>query len=298
MSTSHQEQHTGGHPTFKQYALVASVLFVVTIIEFLLIWEKVGIDDDLGASKVPLLIIMSVFKFAIVIMFYMHLKFDAPLFSGLFLAGLGLSLAVGVALVGLFFGFEGKPRDYADANAIPYVEEEAHEEEAHESGSPADSSDSDSGDSTAAADTHSAGSESGTVADAGAPPADAPVEIAAAVDLAISADAAMLAFDVDRLDAKAGAEIKLTFTNPAPFDHNWVLIQEGTKDAVAAEGIAAGPDNNYVPPGDPRVLANSILLKGGDSETLSFTLEAGAYVFACTFPGHSGLMFGDLVVAP
>ena len=89
MSTSHEEQQTGHHPTFKQYVLVAIILFVITMVEFLLIWDRVGISDDLGASKVPLLVILSAIKFGIVIMFYMHLKFDARLLSGMFLAGWG-----------------------------------------------------------------------------------------------------------------------------------------------------------------------------------------------------------------
>lgn len=124
MTTSHEGQHDTRHPTFKQYVLVAVILFTVTIVEFLLIWDKVGISDDLGASKIPLLVVLSAFKFAVVIMFYMHLKYDAKLFSGLFIAGLALAFIVGVALLGLFFSYEGKPRQFAQANAIPYVHEE------------------------------------------------------------------------------------------------------------------------------------------------------------------------------
>lgn len=126
MSTSHEDQQGSHHPTFKQYVLVATILFVITIVEFLLIYEKVGIDDDLGESKIPLLIILSAFKFAIVIMFYMHLKFDARLFSAIFIAGLALAFVVGIALIGLFVGFGGEPREFAEARAVPYVH---HEEE-------------------------------------------------------------------------------------------------------------------------------------------------------------------------
>ena len=84
MTTNHEGQQDTRHPTFKQYALVAIILFTVTIVEFLLIWGRVGITDDLGASKIPLLVGLSAFKFAIVIMFYMHLKYDAKLFSTVF----------------------------------------------------------------------------------------------------------------------------------------------------------------------------------------------------------------------
>jgi len=134
MSTNHEEQHTGRHPTFKQYVLVAIILFAITMVEFLLIWGRVGISDDLGASKVPLLVGLSAIKFGIVIMFYMHLKFDARLLSGVFLGGLALAFLVGIALLGLFFAYDGTPREFAEANAQPYVE---HEEEAGESSEPA-----------------------------------------------------------------------------------------------------------------------------------------------------------------
>lgn len=123
MATSHEGQHEARHPTFKQYVLVAVILFTVTIVEFLLIWDRVGISDDLGATKIPLLVVLSAFKFAIVIMYYMHLKFEARLLSGVFLAGLALAFVVGIALLGIFFAYDGDPRSYAQANAIPYAHE-------------------------------------------------------------------------------------------------------------------------------------------------------------------------------
>ena len=123
MTTSHEGQHEARHPTFKQYVVVAVILFTVTIVEFLLIWDRVGISDDLGVTKIPLLVVLSAFKFAVVIMYYMHLKFEARLFSGVFLAGLALAFLVGIALLGIFFAYDGSPRSYAQANAIPYAHE-------------------------------------------------------------------------------------------------------------------------------------------------------------------------------
>ena len=120
MTSSHQEGQQGHHPTFKQYVLVATILFVVTIVEFLLIWPRAGISDSLGVSKLPILAILSAFKFAIVIMFYMHLKFDNRLLTWVFLAGLFLAFGVGLSLLGLFFALGGQPRAYALERAIPY----------------------------------------------------------------------------------------------------------------------------------------------------------------------------------
>ncbi len=131
MTNNHEDQHDSRHPSFMQYVVIAIILFAVTIVEFLLIWDKVGVADDLGASKIPILVILSAFKFAVVIMFYMHLKFDAKLFSLMFVSGLVLAFIIGIAVIGTFFGFEGEPRDYALANAVPYVhgEEGAGEHE-------------------------------------------------------------------------------------------------------------------------------------------------------------------------
>ena len=126
MAGSHQEQDSH-HPTFRQYVVIAVILFAITIIEFLLIYPEAQIVYYLGASKIPLLIGLSALKFAIVIMFYMHLKFDNRLFGGIFLSGLGLGFAVVVAVLVLFFALQGNPRAYAEARAVPY--EEHHEEE-------------------------------------------------------------------------------------------------------------------------------------------------------------------------
>ena len=122
MSSSPQEGQRGHHPTFKQYVLVATILFVITIVEFLLIWPRAGIVESLGYSKIPILAILSAVKFAIVIAFYMHLKFDNRLLTWVFLAGLFLAFGVGLSLLGLFFALGGQPRAYALERAIPYDE--------------------------------------------------------------------------------------------------------------------------------------------------------------------------------
>jgi azurin len=66
------------------------------------------------------------------------------------------------------------------------------------------------------------------------------------------------------------------------------------------DGQAAGPDNNYLKPGDTRVLAATKLIGGGEETTISFDpsmLEAGGdYTFFCSFPAHYVLMNGKLIV--
>ena len=121
MSSSHQEGQHGHHPTFRQYVLIATILFAITIVEFLLIWDRAKVVEYLGASKIPLLIFLSAIKFAIVIAYYMHLKFDHRLFTQVFLAGLFLSFGVAIAVLGLFTSLGGEPRAYALERAVPYA---------------------------------------------------------------------------------------------------------------------------------------------------------------------------------
>ncbi len=253
------EHTTGHHPTFKQYVLIATILFVITIVEFLLIWDRAGISDDLGASKIPLLIGLSVIKFYIVIMFYMHLKFDSKLFTAVFIAGLALAFMVGLALLGLFTAMKGDQRSYAETFAVPYEE---HVEEEFKTKNE-----------------------------------DTPV-VAPPLRLPVSVVGETLAFDISSIIVDSGAEVTITLTNPsANNQHNLVIVQGGTNDDVAADGTTAGPANDWVPPGDSRVIANTRLLDPGTTGEVTFTAPApGTYQFVCTFPGHNFTMFGDFVV--
>lgn len=84
--------------------------------------------------------------------------------------------------------------------------------------------------------------------------------------------------------------------------HNWVLSKTDDSKAVASDGLAAGVDNQYVKPGDARVIAFTKLIGGGETASVSFPvskLTAGtAYTFFCSFPGHIAIMQGSLTLAP
>jgi cytochrome c oxidase subunit 4 len=99
-----QDQHSGpaeaAHPTPLTYLVVALTLSVITAVE-------VGVFyiTELGHGIIPILTVLSVTKFALVAMFYMHLKYEHKLFSTLFFAGIALSVAVVFALITLFSSF-------------------------------------------------------------------------------------------------------------------------------------------------------------------------------------------------
>lgn len=81
--------------------------------------------------------------------------------------------------------------------------------------------------------------------------------------------------------------------------HNWVLTTKANEQAVLNDGMQAGLDNNYVKPGDPRVIAHTKVIGGGESTSVTFktaALKNGPFVFFCSFPGHAALMHGTLAV--
>ena len=92
-----QEAAHTGHPTPLTYFKVAMILSAITAVE-------VGVFyiEALGKGIIPVLVVLSAMKFALVAMFYMHLKYDARLFSGLFVGGLALALAVFLSVLSLF----------------------------------------------------------------------------------------------------------------------------------------------------------------------------------------------------
>lgn len=97
--------------------------------------------------------------------------------------------------------------------------------------------------------------------------------------------------------------IELTHTGKLPaaaMGHNVVVSKTADLAGVARDAIKAGAANQYVPAGDARVIAHTTLVGGGQKTKISFPgkkLTAGGdYSFFCSFPGHSTLMKGKLVV--
>ena len=88
----------------------------------------------------------------------------------------------------------------------------------------------------------------------------------------------------------------------AAMGHNIVVTGTADADAVARDGIKAGAAAGYLPAGDARVLGATKMIGGGETATASLPgnkLKAGgAYTFFCSFPGHSALMRGTVVVTP
>jgi cytochrome c oxidase subunit 4 len=89
------------HPTWKEYKWVALILTLITVVEVWIYYTPFSKTP----LFVPVLLIMSVAKFTIVVMFYMHLKYDHKLFKALFTGPLMIAMATLVSLLFLFGKF-------------------------------------------------------------------------------------------------------------------------------------------------------------------------------------------------
>ena len=86
-----------GHPTALRYVQIAWILCVLTLFE---VW--VYYQPELSKALIPILLGLSSVKFALVVLFYMHLKFDNRLFSALFTLGMTIAGCIIIALIFLF----------------------------------------------------------------------------------------------------------------------------------------------------------------------------------------------------
>src|SRR5436190_12389990 len=87
----------GNHPSDITYIWLALILSALTGIEV-----SVSYASGLGVSGNPILLILAVMKFSIVVLFFMHLRFDSRVFRYLFVGGLFLALGVYVAVLRMF----------------------------------------------------------------------------------------------------------------------------------------------------------------------------------------------------
>ena len=78
---------THDHPSESEYIKVALVLAAITLAEVLIYYV-----ESLEGLLVPVLIVFSTIKFALVVLWFMHLRFDSRLFRRLFVTGMLLAL--------------------------------------------------------------------------------------------------------------------------------------------------------------------------------------------------------------
>ena len=74
------------HPGPAEYIRIGLILAAITAVEVAVFYT-----DLAQWALVAILIVLSGLKFAMVVMWFMHLRFDSRLFSGLFVGGLMLT---------------------------------------------------------------------------------------------------------------------------------------------------------------------------------------------------------------
>ena len=89
-----EESHTSGgthHPSDATYIKVALFLAFITAVEVVLYYFELGEFNNAA------LIILSTIKFAMVALFFMHLRFDSRILRRFFLTGIVLAFLVYIA---------------------------------------------------------------------------------------------------------------------------------------------------------------------------------------------------------
>jgi len=85
------------HPGARQYVFIGFVLTVLTAVEVAAYYI-----EALQPILFHILVILSGAKFVLVVMYYMHLKFDSRIFTGVFILPFTLGVLLVIAMVVLF----------------------------------------------------------------------------------------------------------------------------------------------------------------------------------------------------
>jgi cytochrome c oxidase subunit 4 len=108
MTTTHTTEHR--HPTDADYVKIAVILAVITAAEVgTYFWEDLFGSKPSTAALILTLFPMMIIKFGIVVAYFMHLRFDNPMFRRVFIFGLILAMVVYAIMA---FAFEYWSDDY------------------------------------------------------------------------------------------------------------------------------------------------------------------------------------------
>jgi cytochrome c oxidase subunit 4 len=94
------DQQGPAHASVGTYVTIAVVLTLVTALEFAVLYIRA-----LTPILVPLLLVMSAGKFVLVVLFFMHLRYEKPLLTTLFAAPVLIAVIIVVAMMTLSDAF-------------------------------------------------------------------------------------------------------------------------------------------------------------------------------------------------
>jgi cytochrome c oxidase subunit IV len=93
-AVAHREEHA--HPGPRRYVEIAILLAVFTAVEVAL--SYLGLNDAITIIGLSVLMVV---KFAYVVLYFMHLKFDPSMFTVMFVGGLALAVIVFIAVLSI-----------------------------------------------------------------------------------------------------------------------------------------------------------------------------------------------------
>ncbi len=124
-------------------------------------------------------------------------------------------------------------------------------------------------------------------------PAGAPAAPAAVRTIEITGGDNMK-FNLQKIEAKPGEELKIVLTNIGTqpkevMGHNFVLLKKDADPAAFAAAAVTAKATDYIPAAlQSQVIAHTALLGPRKSEEITFKVPdvAGDYPFLCSFPAH------------
>ena len=100
-----EEHELGHHPSPRKYVWIAVILAIVTAIEVAIYYIDFIASNH--ALLITSLLVFALIKFVMVGGYFMHLKYDSPIFRRFFITGLILALAVFAVVLVFFFTHGG-----------------------------------------------------------------------------------------------------------------------------------------------------------------------------------------------
>jgi cytochrome c oxidase subunit IV len=104
VSDTHHDEHAD-HPDSSQYIVIGIILAVFTAIEVAISFASVP-----ARVAIPSLIVLTILKFLLVVLWFMHLRFDSGWFRRLFVFGLFVAVAIYAATISLMLFTGGTPQ--------------------------------------------------------------------------------------------------------------------------------------------------------------------------------------------
>jgi len=103
---AHSARRYGGrtvrHPSPKEYVRIAIVLGVITAAEVAVYYMELA-----RGLLIPLLFVFAAIKFALVVLWFMHLKFDSKTYARFFMLGLAGAVTLFTIVLLTFRAFAG-----------------------------------------------------------------------------------------------------------------------------------------------------------------------------------------------